>query len=197
MTHVRGDCPARVPNLGPGCEGAREESVGEICADEGRGFPRGVSAEADSDDSTRGIGARHHHIARVPRKEPVSVSLSPRVTGRPRGGRWPKCVADAWNRRVLWETGAPGRIRTCDPRLRRPPVYRGPTVAEVWGIGYQWRSYFVYRGLSTPPVCPSKKEGIGLRGATSAMTDPDVRRQRSHPTTRPHLVVATSVRVSD
>ena len=55
----------------------------------------------------------------------------------------------------------------------------------------------VYRGLSTPPVFPSKKEGIGLRGATSAMTDPDVRRQRSHPTTRPHLVVATSVRVSD
>ena len=55
----------------------------------------------------------------------------------------------------------------------------------------------VYCGLSTPPVFPSKKEGIGLRGATSAMTDPDVRRQRSHPTTRPHLVVATSVRVSD
>ena len=51
MTHVRGDCPARVPNLGPGGEGAREEAVGEICADAGRGFPRGVSAEADSDDA--------------------------------------------------------------------------------------------------------------------------------------------------
>ena len=38
---------------------------------------------------------------------------------------------------------------------------------------------------------------LGLRWATSVMTDPDVRRQRSHPTTRPHLVVATSVRVSD
>ena len=27
--------------------------------------------------AVRGIGARHHHIARFPRKEPVSVSLSP------------------------------------------------------------------------------------------------------------------------
>ena len=101
------------------------------------------------------------------------------------------------NLQNLARNGAPARTRTWDPRLRRPPVYRGPTVAEVWGIGYQWRSYFVYRGLSTPPVFPSKKEGIGLRWATSAMTDQDVRRQRSYPTTRPHLVVATSVRVSD
>ena len=79
------------------------------------------------------------------------------------------------NLQNLARNGAPARTRTWDPRLRRPPVYRGPTVAEVWGIGYQWRSYFVYRGLSTPPVFPSKKEGIGLRGATSAITDPDVR----------------------
>ena len=51
VTHVRGDCPARVPNLGPGGAGAREEAVGEICADAGRGFPRGVSAAAASDDA--------------------------------------------------------------------------------------------------------------------------------------------------
>ena len=60
------DCPARVPNLGPGCEGAREESVGEICADEGRGFPRGVSAEADSDDSmTARASASDNRVARA------------------------------------------------------------------------------------------------------------------------------------
>ena len=107
----------------------------------------------------------------------------------------PRQWAPGANSLGKWHARQDSNLR---PSARRPPVYRGPqTVAEVWGIGYQWRSYFVCRGLSTPPVFLSKKEGIGRRGATSAMTDPDVRRQRSHPTTRPHLVVATSVRVSD
>ena len=34
----------------------------------------------------------------------------------------PRCPGRGHNRRILWETGAPGRIRTCDPRLRRPCV---------------------------------------------------------------------------
>ena len=38
----------------------------------------------------------------------------------------PRCPGRGHNRRILLESGAPGRIRTCDPRLRRP---------DVWGIG--------------------------------------------------------------
>ena len=57
-------------------EGAREESVGEICADEGRSFPRGVSAEADSDDS---MTARASGVQRAPpRRDPRPQSSRPR-----------------------------------------------------------------------------------------------------------------------
>ena len=33
-----------------------------------------------------------------------------------------RCTGRGHNRRILLESGAPGRIRTCDPRLRRPVV---------------------------------------------------------------------------
>ena len=35
----------------------------------------------------------------------------------------PQCPGRGHTRRILWENGAPGRIRTCDPRLRRPMRY--------------------------------------------------------------------------
>ena len=59
------------------------------------------------------------------------------------------------NSQVLERNGAPGRIRTCDPRLRRPIVGRGLETGPEWlenvgRIGYTWRLYPRVRGLSAP-----------------------------------------------
>ena len=58
--------------------------------------------------------------------------------------------------------------------VQGPPVYRGgPTVVEVWGIGYQWRSYFVHRGTAhTPRVSFEKRRdrpALGHFGGASVI----------------------------
>ena len=115
VTHVRGDCPARVPNLGPGCEGAREEAVGASCADAGRGFPRGVSAEADSDDS---MTARASGVPRAPpRRDPRPHSSRPRGPRRrprrPIGDAAPRASRASGS-----SSRSPGRV---SPLTRRRP----------------------------------------------------------------------------
>ena len=53
----------------------------------------------------------------------TSVSQSWKVTGHfVRLHLRPRCPGRGDNRRILSENGTPGRIRTCDPRLRRPVV---------------------------------------------------------------------------
>ena len=55
---------------------ARALFAAALCADEGRGFPRGVSAEADSDDS---MTARASGVQRAPpRRDPRPQSSRPR-----------------------------------------------------------------------------------------------------------------------
>ena len=53
----------------------------------------------------------------------TSVSQSSKVTGHFfRLYLRPRCPGRGHNRRILSENGTPGRIRTCDPRLRRPTL---------------------------------------------------------------------------
>ena len=64
-----------------------------------------------------------HHIARNTVKR-ILHDHSWKVTGRFfRLHLRPWCPGRGHNRRILLENGTPGRIRTCDPRLRRPMLY--------------------------------------------------------------------------
>ena len=68
------------------------------------------------------------------------------------------------NLQNLARNGAPGRIRTCDPRLRRPPVYRGATVGLGLGNRLSMAVIFCVPRTVHIPRVSLKKEGIGLRG---------------------------------
>ena len=62
----------------------------------------------------------------------TSVSQSWKVTGHFfRLYLRPRCPGRGHNRRILLESGAPGRARTCDPRLRRPMLYPTELLARA------------------------------------------------------------------
>src|SRR5579859_4111283 len=64
-------------------------------------------------------------------------------------------LADAGSARIAMLSGslvdAPGKIRTCDPRIRSPMLYP----AELRGLG------------TTPPIVPACAEGVRQLGALS------------------------------
>jgi hypothetical protein len=71
---------------------------------------------------------------RPPRIKQSRASPSRRKASRPRVRHLPELFLQmfrSWCRRVPPAPNAPGRIRTCDPRLRRPPLC--PT--ELRGLG--------------------------------------------------------------
>ena len=76
------------------------------------GAPRRHTMPSAQANVKRGVGAGRTSVSQSLRLTGHFVRLHLRPWRRDRGQ----------NRRILSETGAPGRIRTCDPRLRRPCV---------------------------------------------------------------------------
>ena len=73
--------------------------------------------------------------------------------------------------RMLRASGAPGRIRTCDPRLRRPLLYpaelrarsRPVTLSEYTGCRWQPAKLVGEEGFEPPTSCSQSRRATRLR----------------------------------
>ena len=87
------------------------------------------------------------------------------MTGLTSVGSWPEFAGSGGNTRNVARIGAPGRTRTCDPRLRRPVVCAPQEVADICGSCRGKRLYLAVI-FSCAPVrarCGFGPESANLR----------------------------------